>query len=143
METMDNETLILAALQKFMIRKDKCHLELLKEVDITELKIKQLHYLEIINQYKQLSYGEFARILHISRPSVTHIVNRLIDLKAVSRRQCEKDGRIYYVELSEKGKKIVSFKALEQKRLAKQIRSALDDREVTRFVRLLNKIAAI
>ena len=137
---MSSEILLLEALNKFQAQKQQCHLELSKEINISELKIKQLHYLKLINQHDRLTFSRFAEILKITKPSVTVIVNQLIKLECVHKQQCIRDGRIYYVELSKKGKKIVQFQTLEQQRLVKKIMKSLTKEEIKSFVRLLHKI---
>ena len=137
---MHAEELLLEALNKFKAQKEQCHLELTKEINISELKIKQLHYLKIIYQHDHLTFGRFAEILQITKPSVTNIVNQLIKLDVVYKQQCTRDGRIFYVMLSEKGKKIVQFQDLEHRRLAEKISAILTEKEIIQFIRLINKI---
>jgi DNA-binding MarR family transcriptional regulator len=137
---MNPETLLFEALKQLKAQSEQCHLELSKEINISELKIKQFHYLEIINQHEYLTFSHFAEILNITKPSVTAIVNQLIKLDCVYKQQCSHDGRRYYVELSEKGQQIVQFKNLEIQRLAKKISHILTETEIEIFVRLINKI---
>lgn len=137
---MNHENRLIAALTRFHQKNEQCHRELLKEIKISELKLKQLHYLEIIHSNEQLTFGRFAEILRITKPSVTSIVNQLIRLECVYKRQCPRDGRIRYVELSDKGRKIVRFKILERQRLARKIIEALTDDEIEQFIRLIDRI---
>jgi len=137
---MSIESQLLEALTRFHHKHEQCHRELLKEINIAELKLKQIHYLEIIYRNEHLTFGRFAEILHITKPSVTSIVNQLIKLECVYKRQCTKDGRIRYVELSDKGRKIVKFKTLERRRLATKITEALTDDEIEQFIRLIDRI---
>jgi len=137
---MSSKYRLLEALNKFKAQKDKCHHELSKEINISELKIKQLHYLNVIDKHRHLTFSRFAQILGITKPSVTNIVNHLIELDCVRKRQCKNDGRIYYVELSEKGKKIVEFQNIEMERLATKIEQTLSEEDVDDFVRIVDKI---
>ena len=137
---MSSEKRLVEALKRFRAQKEQCHLELSKEINISELKIKQFHYLKIISQHEALTFGRLAEILRITRPSVTSIVNQLIELDCVYKQQCTRDGRIFYVELSEKGKKIVEFQNLELERRAKKIVAVLTENEIGIFVRMINKI---
>ena len=140
---MKSEALLFESLKKFNAQREQCHIELSKEINISELKIKQFHYLEIINKYEYLTFSRFAEILEITKPSVTAIVNQLIKLECVYKQQCTRDGRRYYVELSEKGKKIVQFQNLELQRLANKISRILSENEIEIFVNLINKIVRI
>ena len=139
---MSSEKRLLDALARFHEKTQQCHLELTKEINISELKLKHFRYLEIIHKYDHLTFGRFAEVLQITKPSVTNIVNQLMRLEVVSKRQCTKDGRIYYVELSEKGRMIVQFKQLERQRLARKILGVLKEDEVRVFIRLIDRIVS-
>jgi|WetSurMetagenome_2_1015567.scaffolds.fasta_scaffold105600_2 DNA-binding MarR family transcriptional regulator len=134
---------LLKALEQFNECHEKCHLELTEEINISELKIKQIHYLEIIGRRSTLTLGQFAEILEITKPSVTNIVNQLIKSGCVLKRQCDQDGRKYYIELSEKGEKIAVFKQLKYRRLVAKIIVSLSEPEIRTFVTLLQKIVNI
>lgn len=134
---------LIEALLKFNDRHERCHTELSNEIPIAELKIKQLHYLEIIGKSTGLTFSQFAGVLGITKPSVTSIVNQLIKLECVRKLQCNMDGRKFYIVLTPKGEKIARFNELKQKRLADKILLALTAQETELFVALLNKIVNI
>jgi DNA-binding MarR family transcriptional regulator len=134
---------LLEALERFNECHEQCHLEVADEINISELKVKQLYYLEVIRRRRSLTLSQFAQILEITKPSVTSIVNQLIKTECVSKRQCVQDGRKYYIELSEKGEKIAAFKQLKYKRLVTKIIVSLSESEVENFVDLLKKIVNI
>ena len=138
---MHSKALLLEALKQFTAQKEQCHIELTQEINISDLKVKQFYYLELINRYDHITFGRFAEILQITRPSVTQIVTQLIELDTVYKEQCARDGRIFYVRLSEKGKKIVQFKNLELERLADKIVRSLSEDEIYTFVNFIQKIA--
>ena len=140
---MTTRAQLLEALARFNDRYERCHMELSSEIQISELKIKQFHYLEIISKNSYLTFSRFAEILGISKPSVTSIVNQLIRLECVRKSQCSQDGRRFYIELSSKGEKIASFNELKRRRLAETIMSALTERETEFFISLIKKIANI
>jgi DNA-binding MarR family transcriptional regulator len=137
---MNIEEELLNALQRFSARHEKCHVELSQEINISELKVKQFRYIEIIHQNEYLTFSRFAELLGITKPSITNIVNQLIKLECVRKTQCSRDGRKYYVELSEKGEKIAVFQHLTLKRMVKKIVVELTETELEIFISLLNKI---
>ena len=63
---------LIEALIKFNDRHERCHMELSCEIPIAELKIKQIHYLEIIGKSTGLTFSLFAEKLRIT------IGNRLV-----------------------------------------------------------------
>lgn len=140
---MNSENDLLKALERFNECHEQCHHEVSREINISELKVKQLYYLEVIGQRSSLAPSELADILGITRPSVTSIVNNLIKLNCIQKRQCTRDGRKFYVELSDKGKQIVSFKRIKYQRLVKRIIVSLTEQEINTFIKLLQKIVNI
>ena len=134
---------LITALIKLNDHYERCHRELSCEIPITELKIKQLRYIEIIGKSSSLTFSQFAEKLQITKPSVTSIVNQLIKLECVRKNQCSMDGRKYFIELTPKGEKITLFNNLKQKRLAEKIHLVLSEREIELFIDLLNKIVNI
>lgn len=137
---MQTDQRLMDALKKLTDQREQCHHELSREINISELKIKHIHYLEIIHKHEHLSFSQLAEILNITRPSVTGIVNQLIKLGLVFKQQCMQDGRVYYVKLTDKGEKVIQFQGLEQQRLACKIKNTLNPREITLFVELINKL---
>jgi DNA-binding MarR family transcriptional regulator len=138
---MNIENELFIVLQSFSTQLEKCHAELSQEINISELKVKQFHYIEIIHENEYLTFSRLAELLRITKPSVTNIVDQLIKLECVRKRQCSRDGRKYYVELSEKGEKIATFQHLTHKRMVKKIVVELTETEIEIFSSLLKKIS--
>lgn len=137
---MDHYALLLRALNHLDQHSKRCLDEVSRRIRLDELKQKQFRYLEIIASNDNLTPGGLAEILHITKPSVTEIVVQLVNLECVQKRQCPRDGRRYYVTLTERGRQIVRHRYLMQRRMAERIRRSLSDAEVRELVRLLEKI---
>ena len=84
--------------------------------------------------------SRFAEILNISKPSVTEIVNKLANLNCVKKVKSPDDGRMFYIELTEKGKNISQVSTLAEQRLVDIILRTLDDSEIDMFVMLIRKL---
>lgn len=137
---MNKKELITQALTALNDKIGGCSCELANEFGTADLQIKQFSYLQIIETTPELTFSRFAEILQITKPSVTEIVNKLIKLKCVEKVKSPVDGRIYYIELTEKGKKITQLKNLVNIRCAEDIVDVLTDDEVMTFVEIINKI---
>ncbi|MBN2417591.1 MarR family transcriptional regulator [bacterium] len=137
---MDYYALLLRALKQFDQHGRRCQDEVSRRTGLAELKQNQFRYLEIIAENDDLTPGGFAEILRVTRPSVSEIVVQLVNLDCVRKQQCVRDGRRYYIRLTERGQQIVSSRYLMQRRMAERIRRSLTDEEVREFVRLLEKI---
>lgn len=136
---MDNERLH-EALSLFMRRKDKCKYDLLDKLGASNLSAKQFSYLAIINENPRVTTTRLAEILGITKPSVTEIVNKLQKEGCVYKKRCLHDGRVFYLELTEKGKNTSRVNSLAYDDFAKEILESLDTTEVDHFITLLTKI---
>ncbi|MCG8337779.1 MAG: MarR family transcriptional regulator [Proteobacteria bacterium] len=137
---MDKRELVLHAVSKLTGLTKECNLELSQRLGMAELQLNQLHYLQIINRTVGLTFSQFAEILKVSKPSVTEIVNKLIKVDCVRKVRCQKDGRMYYIELTEKGKNISQVQNLAEQKLVDIILRNLDDGEIETFVLLVRKL---
>ena len=137
---MDKRELVLHAVSKLTGLTKECNLELSQRLGMAELQLNQLHYLQIINRTVGLTFSQFAEILKVSKPSVTEIVNKLIKVDCVRKVRCQKDGRMYYIELTEKGKNISQVQSLAEQKLVDIILRNLDDGEIETFVLLVRKL---
>lgn len=132
--------LIYEAVRKFNNLGQECNLEISDKLGMSELQINQLHYLKIIDRTADMTFGKFAEILSVTKPSVTEIVNKLIRLKVVEKSQCGKDKRIFYIKLTEKGRNIVRQRFLSEQRVADIIADALDEEEIDLFIKIIKKL---
>ena len=83
-----------------------------------------------------MTSSELSEILNITKPSVTEIINKLTTLGCVYRDQSELDKRVFYIKLTEKGKKIVKLKELAAEKFAEERLDSLTDEEVNSFIKL-------
>lgn len=117
-----------------------CNMKVAEEVGVSELQLKQFNYVQIIGSREWMTYGDLADILEITKPSVTSIANKLIKAGIVEKRQCRKDGRVYYLVLTEKGEKLYHSYDLAAEKTAAIIRERLNEKEVDELIRLLDKV---
>jgi DNA-binding MarR family transcriptional regulator len=140
MATVDE---IFIALQYLTSRKGKCNLELSNELGSSELTAKQFYYLEKIDRCGSVTFGELAEELCITKPSVTEIINKLIKLDCIYKQKSPSDGRVYFINLTDKGKKIARMQAETNMKFAIQIKERLVSEEQEQFILLLKKISGI
>ena len=131
---------IYEAVRKFNSLGQECNLEISDKLGMSELQINQLHYLKVIDTTINMSFGKFAELLEVTKPSVTEIVNKLMQLGVVEKTQCTRDKRIYYIKLTEKGRNIARLPFLAEQRVVDIIVNALDDEEIDSFIRIINKL---
>lgn len=132
--------LIYEAVRKFNSLGHECNLEISDKLGMSRLQLNQLHYLKIIDRTVDITFGKFAEILKITKPSVTEIVNKLIKLDCVEKKRCYIDRRIFYIKLTEKGRNITRLQYLAEQRVVDIIYSVFDDEEIDTFVKLIKKL---
>ncbi|MBI9089642.1 MAG: winged helix-turn-helix transcriptional regulator [Desulfobacterium sp.] len=118
-----------------------CSLEIADQLGMSKLQVNQIHYLKLIDGNDNLTFSRMAKILGITKPSVTEIVNKLIKLDCVNKLRSPDDGRIFFMELTEKGKHIARSRILSENKMIDLIRKKLDPSERETFIHLLEKVA--
>ena len=132
--------LIYEAVKKFNSLGHECNLEISDKLGMSELQLNQLHYLKIIDRTNDITFGKFAEILKVTKPSVTEIVNKLIKLNVVEKKQCAWDKRIFYIKLTEKGRNIARLPFLAEQKVVDIIANVLDDKEIDTFINIMKKL---
>lgn len=79
--------------------------------DCDELTFAQCNVLMAINEHEELSLKDLAEILHVSRPSASSMVDRLVEMGMVAREQSQLDRREVRIRLSDPG--LAHFRNLE------------------------------
>lgn len=131
---------IYEAVRKFNSLGHECNLELSDKLGMSKLQLSQLHYLKIIDRTVDITFGKFAEILNVTKPSVTEIVNKLIRLGCVEKTRCSADKRKFYIKLTDKGRNIARLQYLSEQRVVDIIVKSLDDEEIDTFIQLIKKL---
>jgi DNA-binding MarR family transcriptional regulator len=73
------------------------------------MKPSHIHVVDIICQLQQANglvrVSDIGTALHITKPSITRLVNELVELKAVKKIQSKEDKRVFTVSLTALGQK--------------------------------------
>lgn len=120
--------------------KGECSCKLTNELNMSELTLRQIEYIKKIGKYEYITITGLAEILDLSKPSITQMIKKFIELDCVYKSQCKEDGRVQYIYLTERGKHIAGFEDLEIKRLVGIILERLDGDETNLLINLLLKI---
>lgn len=133
--------LIYTAVRKFNSLGHECNLDLSDKLGMSELQLNQMHYLKLIDRtMDDMTFGRFAEVLNVTKPSVTEIVNKLIKLGCVEKKRCKNDRRIFYIELTDKGRNIARLQYLAEQRVVDIIFKEFNDDEIELFVNLIKRL---
>jgi DNA-binding MarR family transcriptional regulator len=88
------------------------------------------------------TYSELAVIFKVTKPAVTTIVNKLINLGCLERIQSDEDRRVYYILASDKGKRIIEANNNSAKAYAMYVEASLTKDELENYINILEKVIA-
>ncbi|AJA49906.1 transcriptional regulator, MarR/EmrR family protein [Clostridium pasteurianum DSM 525 = ATCC 6013] len=79
----------------------------LSENELKNFSNNDYYYLTTIYYLKKPNFSEIAEALGLTKPAISIIIKKLTKMDLIEKKQSDEDRRIYYVNLTEKGKKIV------------------------------------
>lgn len=104
--------------------------ETLTEDEANKFSNNDYYYLLVIQSLQRPNFSQIAERLSVTKPAVSAIIRKLIQMNLVEKLQSKEDKRMYYVELTEKGTHILQGDKAVYKWVIDTIRNiAADDKE--------------
>lgn len=128
------------AFENLIRLKSECSCNIFSECGLSEMTVKQIAYLKIIDQHGEITFSRLAEITRNSKPTITELINRFVRMECVFRERCPDDGRILYIRLTEKGQKIAQAEQAAMQRVIERMVNSLDERELDLLVEILHKV---
>ncbi|MDI9394794.1 MAG: MarR family winged helix-turn-helix transcriptional regulator [Euryarchaeota archaeon] len=126
--------------EKLIKSKSECSCEILSECGFSDITVKQIGYLRVIDEHGELTFSRLARITRNSKPTITEMVNKFVKMDCVYKEKSPDDGRIYYIRLTEKGRKIARSEENALLKVIEKMAGSLDEKEIDTLIDLLEKI---
>ena len=120
--------------------KGECSCSVFSECGLSELTVKQIAYLKTIDREEEITFTRLAEITSNSKPTITEMINKFAKMECVYRERCQNDGRLQYIRLTEKGKKIARADHIALQRAVERMMDTLDDEEMNLLIRTLGKV---
>ncbi|MBS5932075.1 MAG: MarR family transcriptional regulator [Clostridiales bacterium] len=79
----------------------------LTEEEVNKFSNNDYYYLLVIHSLQKPNFSQIAEKLSLTKPAVSAIVRKLINMKLVEKQQSTEDKRIYNVVLTTKGRSIL------------------------------------
>lgn len=116
-------------------------LDNLIRMEIGDTVTCEQHYtMRYINQVTSCTSSELAQVFGVNKSAITSIINRLFEKELIQRTRDEKDRRVIYLTLTDKGKNVF-FKMEERiQRLVESIINKFDDTEIQTFLTTFEKL---
>lgn len=111
-----------------------------EDVKKYDFDINEFSVLEVIYHKKCLSVQEIKDKILVANSSLTYILDKLEKKELILRIKDEKDKRVYYVELSEKGKKTSNKIFSEHYEVMKKYFCIFTEEERDNFIYLMKKL---
>ncbi len=105
-----------------------------------DLTSTQISYLETIQEIENPNITELAKALELKKPSVTVVIDRLIQKGCVYKTHSDEDRRSSHLHLTEIGKQINQRHEFAHDYLVNLISKKLENHELAKLNELLNKI---
>jgi len=128
---------IMAKLTAYMARAEE---EAKEQYGFNDLTITQMNYLEMICQLTNPNLTELAIAMKLTKPTVTVLVDRLIEKELIYKVKSDADRRSAHLHLTEKGRMINEIHEFAHKRMAAEIQKRINSDETVELMRLLDKI---
>ena len=100
----------------------------------------QLHALFLISEQEGMTMKELAKLLHVSSPSATSLVNRLVKVQWVGRMHDDRNRKLVRLWLTPLGKRVLKEKHDQRRAALRGIFSLLTAAEQTQLADLHEKL---
>ncbi|MDD1702428.1 MAG: MarR family winged helix-turn-helix transcriptional regulator [Methanoregula sp.] len=120
--------------------KNQCSCGIFSECGLSDMTVKQIKYLQVIDKNGDVTFSRLAEITRTSKPTVTEMVNRFSRMDCVYRRPCPDDGRIQYICLTKKGQMIARAEQEALERVIERMMGMLDEHEIDVLIDILRKV---
>jgi DNA-binding MarR family transcriptional regulator len=136
----DMEEQLFSAFENILRMKHECSCSIFSECGLSDMTVKQIAYLRVINEQGEVTFSRLAEITKTSKPTVTEMINKCARLECVYREQCPDDGRIQYIRLTDKGRMIAEAEQAALRRMIERMMNSLDEHEQALLLEILGKV---
>lgn len=102
----------------------------------------QIHCLKSINDLKNPTPTILSKELTITKPSTTAMIEKLVKKALIKKVPSKKDGRVFHLQITVKGKKIIQWHHSVHTKIADLLSKNLSESEKDILVYLLTKAVA-
>jgi DNA-binding MarR family transcriptional regulator len=136
----DTEEQLFEAFQHLLRMKNECSCSIFSECGLSDMTVKQIAYLKLIDEEGEVTFSRLAEVTRISKPTVTEMINKYVRMECVYREPCLNDGRCQYIRLTEKGRRIATAEQAALRRVVERMIESLDEHEQELLLELLRKV---
>jgi DNA-binding MarR family transcriptional regulator len=108
------------------------------EVDLTAVQLKTLFFIDFKGS---TNFKNLASALGVTPPSVTGIVDRLVEQKLISREENPENRRMQVLKITEKGKGLLSKLKESRRTRVSSLLGKLSLQDLAKLAEILNKLS--
>ena len=136
----DQRKELIKAYKKLMAIKGECSSKVCGLYSVAEMTVKQINYLKIIDSCDNMTFSKLAEETKITKPSVTDLINKLEGFGCVYKEKSADDGRVTYINLTEKGINIARYENTVLINLIDRMMKSLSKDEVNELIKIFNSV---
>lgn len=137
---MEREEHLFEVFENLLRIKNECSCTIFSECGLSDMTVKQIAYLKVIDEHGDVTFSRLAEITRNSKPTITEMINKFVRMECVYRESCPDDGRILYIRLTEKGQKIANAEHNALRRVIERMMDSLDEHEMALLIGILQKV---
>lgn len=108
--------------------------------EFKDISSNDMHIIEVIGQEEPKNMSAIASKMKVTVGTLTIAINNLVKKGYVVRTRGEKDRRVVFISLSEKGNRAYEYHKKFHDEMTKAILKRLDDQEIEVLMKALNNI---
>ena len=136
----DREEHLCEVFENLIRVKNECSCSVFSECGLSDMTVRQIAYLKTIDEQAEVTFSRLAEITRNSKPTITEMINKFVRMECVYRERCPDDGRILYIRLTEKGKRIAQAEHFALRTMIEQMVNSLDENETDLLIGILQKV---
>jgi len=106
-----------------------------------DISILQVHIILSVHFHQPCKMSQIAKSANLTLGSVTQIIDKLEDKNYVNRLRSKEDRRVVFVELTEKGRKVVTANEQHVKQVGKEVMQKFSQDEQRLFLDFFQRMA--
>jgi DNA-binding MarR family transcriptional regulator len=137
---MRREEYLFEVFENLIRIKNECSCNIFSECGLSDMTVTQIAYLKAIDEQGEVTFSRLAEITRNSKPTITEMINKFVRMECVYREPSPDDGRILYIRLTDKGKKIAQAEHYALRQAIEQMVNSLDEHEKDLLIGILEKV---
>jgi len=137
---MESEEHLFEVFENLLRIRNECSCTIFSECGLADMTVRQIAYLKAIDEHGDVTFSRLAEITKNSKPTITGMIDRFVRMECVYRERCPDDGRIQYIRLTGKGKKIAQAEHDALHRVIERMVETLNEHEMDLLVGILQKV---